>query len=93
MKSSAPDFAYAVQYIEVDEGRRHEGYKCWLSMSDAKKRAEEEYRNALGSYYFGPVYPIDVIEVPWDELPAAAAQKLISNGEVFITDLRWEPVK
>lgn len=92
IQTSTPKFAYAVQYIEVDDGRRHEGYKCWLSMSDAKHRAEEAYLKALKSpCYFGPVYPIDVIEVPWDDMPVAAAQKLLSNGEVFITDMRWEP--
>jgi len=88
-----PEFAYVVEYIERDEGQRHEGYKCWLSMSDAKQEAEQAHRSgSVGSYYFGPVYPVRVIEVPWHELPVPVAKTLLLSGEVFISDLTWKPL-
>lgn len=87
-----PKTAYVVEYVEVEFGQRPEGFVCFLSHEDAVARAkrDSEANDASGGYYCGPVRPVLVTPIPWDQLPGKVASQLLRDGIGF-TDRTWRP--
>lgn len=92
------DIVYAVEWIEIEFGRRPEGYKIFLDIETCTSRTKYDSKNGAGSGgYIGPERPLGYYEVPWHCLEPNVQKGLRnqvnkSNNEIFaFTTTKWKP--
>jgi hypothetical protein len=83
---------YAVEWVEIDFGRRPEGYKVF---SDKEVCVESTKKSSIdGPYsdggYCGPVRPLHYYEIPPVALTERQIQVLKMKGFVFVDDLKYK---
>jgi len=84
---------YGVSWIEVDFGRRPEGYslfmdkdKCIKDTKDASARG----RYSGGGGYCGPERPLTYVEIPFDSLEPEYQERLEEHGACSTSNW-WSP--
>lgn len=91
-KPKAMKIVYGVRWIEVEFGRRDEGYSLFLDKEECFFYTKESSR--IGPYggggYLGPLRPLAFVEIPFESLSEELQEKLEESGRCH-TPNHWSP--
>ena len=87
------EIVYGVPWIEIEFGRRPEGWKIFNSKEQCIKETKEAgARGVTSSGYLGPKRPLHYKEIPKEIIPAKVLAKLADDQTASaFTQNSWTP--